>query len=73
MEKAFGTAAYKYIEQFLIDLNGNIGGRRAAGLENYRGGPKTVRDALGQSNKFAQEMIKCFKELKQDGMGKKAS
>ena len=30
MEKAFGTAAYKYIEQFLIDLNGNIGGRSAA-------------------------------------------
>ena len=30
MEKAFGTAAYKYIEQFLIDLNGDIGGRSAA-------------------------------------------
>ena len=30
MEKAFGAAAYQYIEQFLIDLNGNMGGRSAA-------------------------------------------
>lgn len=29
MEKAFGKAAYRYIEQFLKDLNGEIGGRSA--------------------------------------------
>ena len=37
--------------------------------------PITVRTALGQSNKFTQEMIKYFKELKQDveGISKKRS
>ena len=30
MEKAFGKAAYGYIKQFLIDLNGSMGGRSAA-------------------------------------------
>lgn len=37
MEKAFGTAAYQYIEQFLIDLNGSIGGRSAAESVLQRG------------------------------------
>ena len=49
--------------------NVNVGEQK-----NYRS-PKTVRDALGQSNKFTKEMIKYFKELKQDveGISKKKS
>lgn len=37
--------------------------------------PITVRTALGESNKFAQEMVEYFKELKQDveGISKKRS
>ena len=41
----------------------------------YRGGPKTVRDALGRSNEYTKEMVKYFKEMKQDveGISKKRS
>ncbi len=56
-------------------ISQNDVGVNSTGETFYRGGPKTVRDALGRSNEYTKEMVKYFKELKQDveGISKKRS